>query len=86
MCWLASFHFQLELNTLRLLSVSTDKIYKAEISIGSIYFHTNLCTKSYIIIISFTPIRISAFKSPSSGGHSVRSIDYTSIVYVITSK
>jgi hypothetical protein len=28
----------------------------------------------------FTPIRISAFRMPSSGGHSVKIIDYTSIV------
>jgi hypothetical protein len=28
----------------------------------------------------FTRIRISAFRMPSSGGHTVKSIDYTSIV------
>jgi hypothetical protein len=41
-------------------------------------YHTNLCT--ILQYHYFTPIRISALRMPSSGGHTVISTDYTSIV------
>jgi hypothetical protein len=54
-------------------------IDKHSIAIGGYLFiiptHAQILQYYY-----FTPIRISAFRMPSSGGDSVKSIDYTSIV------
>jgi hypothetical protein len=54
---------------------------------GRVHFYTNLCTQLYSIISLFSPIRISAYlKTPSSGGVTkFTSIDYTILVYVVTS-
>jgi hypothetical protein len=56
------------------------------IIIGRVYFYTNLCTQSYSIISLFSPIRTSAYlKRHLQGVTKFTSIDYTILVYVVTS-
>jgi hypothetical protein len=49
------------------------------IAIGSYLFITPTDAE-FLQYYYFTPIRVSAFRMPSSGGHSVKTTDYTLIV------